>query len=64
LLDRIDREQRRLQFALLPGTEPKATSLRASVTKKSRGEEARPALTPKRSGKSKTRQRNKKTKGK
>jgi len=64
LLDRIDREQRRLQFALLPGTEPKATSLRAPAKKKSRGEEARPALTPKRSGKSKTRQRNKKTKGK
>ena len=63
LLDRIDREQRRLQFALLPGTEPKATSLRAGA-KKSRTEEARPALTTKRSGKSKTRQRNKKTKGK
>ena len=26
LLDRIDRQQRRLQFALLPGTEPKANS--------------------------------------
>ncbi len=62
LLDRIDREQRRLQFALL-GTEPKAPSLRAS-SKKTRVEEPRPALTTKRSGKSKTRQRNKKSKGK
>lgn len=26
ILDRIDRQQRRLQFALLPGTEPKATA--------------------------------------
>jgi ribonuclease R len=30
LLDRIDRQQRRLQFALLPGTEPKANSGSAS----------------------------------
>ncbi|MDQ2924666.1 MAG: RNB domain-containing ribonuclease [Acidobacteriota bacterium] len=64
LLDRIDREQRRLQFALLPGTEPKASSLRAPSKKKARVEEPRPALTTKRSGKSKTRQRNKKSKGK
>jgi ribonuclease R len=28
LLDRIDRQQRRLQFALVPGTEPKVASLR------------------------------------
>jgi ribonuclease R len=63
LLDRIDREQRRLQFALLPGTEPQAPSLRAPSKKKSNSEEPRPA-TAKRSGKSKTRQRNKKTKGK
>ena len=61
LLDRIDREQRRLQFALLPGTEPKASSLRASSKK--RVEENRPAKTTKRSGKAKTRARNKKTKG-
>ena len=64
LLDRIDREQRRLQFALLPGTEPKAASLRAGTKKKSRAEEARPALAPKRSGKSKKRLRNQKSKGK
>jgi ribonuclease R len=62
LLDRIDREQRRLQFALLPGTEPKAGSLRAP-SKKNRAEEDRPAKSPKRSGKAKTRARNKKTKG-
>ncbi len=68
ILDRIDRQQRRLQFALLPGTEPtgdagllRAPSLRKrKITK----EEPRPAKTSKRSGKSKTRQRNKKTKGK
>ena len=45
LLDRIDREQRRLQFALLPGTEPKASSLRAPSKK--RVEEDRPAKTSK-----------------
>jgi len=64
LLDRIDREQRRLQFALLPGTEPKAPTLRAASKKKVRDEEARPALAPKRSGKAKKRQRNMKSKGK
>jgi ribonuclease R len=31
LLDRIDRQQRRLQFALLPGTEPKANTGAGSV---------------------------------
>jgi ribonuclease R len=31
LLDRIDRQQRRLQFALLPGTEPKVNSGSASL---------------------------------
>jgi ribonuclease R len=64
LLDRIDREQRRLQFALLPGTEPKAASLRAVAKKKSRSEGERPESTSKRSGKSKKRLRNRKTKGK
>ena len=65
LLDRIDREQRRLQFALLPGTEPKVSSLRApSKKKKVHVAEPRPSLTTKRSGKSKTRQRNLKSKGK
>jgi ribonuclease R len=61
LLDRIDREQRRLQFALLPGTEPKATSLRAAAKKKS-DEAAGPALAPKRSGKSGKRKHNQKGK--
>ena len=64
LLDRIDREQRRLQFALLPGSEPKAPTLRAPSKKKVRAEEPRPALAPKRSGKSKKRLRNQKSKGK
>jgi ribonuclease R len=64
ILDRIDREQRRLQFALLPGTEPVAPSLRApSKKKKAATEEDRSAKSPKRSGKAKTRARNKKTKG-
>jgi ribonuclease R len=53
LLDRIDRMQRRLQFAILPSAES------GSV-----GKLHRPDATPKRSGKSKTRQRNKKSKGK
>jgi ribonuclease R len=53
LLDRIDRQQRRLQFALLPGTEPKGTTgARRSVTAKD--ERARPA---KRGGKAKKRRR-------
>ena len=63
LLDRIDREQRRLQFALLPGTEPQASSLRAPTKKKAAPEQDRPAKSPKRSGKAKTRARNKKSKG-
>jgi ribonuclease R len=32
LLDRIDRQQRRLQFALAPGTEPKVSGLRATAS--------------------------------
>jgi ribonuclease R len=64
ILDRIDRQQRRLQFALLPGTEPKVASLRGPKAKKAAVEEDRPAKPTRRSGKSKTRQRNKKTKGK
>ena len=65
LLDRIDRQQRRLQFALLPGTEPKANtgvargaggSLRSgkSEAKKAKAKEKKV------SGKAKSRQRNKK----
>jgi ribonuclease R len=65
LLDRIDRQQRRLQFALLPGTEPKANtgapkgSLRSgkSDVKKAKAKDKKV------SGKAKTRQRNKKSKG-
>jgi ribonuclease R len=36
ILDRIDRQQRRLQFALVPGTEPKGSGLRASSTETER----------------------------
>jgi ribonuclease R len=61
ILDRIDRQQRRLQFALLPGTEPKATSLRTRT--KAEPKSAAKELSPKRSGKAKARVRNKKNKG-
>jgi ribonuclease R len=71
LLDRIDRQQRRLQFALLPSEEDLANarrSLRRSKTAASASGE-RPHSSPKRSGKkgktkSKARERNKKSKGK
>jgi ribonuclease R len=71
LLDRIDRQQRRLQFALLPSEEDAASaprSLRRSKTAASAGGE-RPHSSPNRSGKkgktkSKARERNKKSKGK
>jgi ribonuclease R len=71
LLDRIDRQQRRLQFALLPSEEELASgprSLRKSKTAASSGGE-RPHSSPKRTGKkgktkSKARERNKKAKGK
>jgi ribonuclease R len=59
LLDRIDRQQRRLQFALLPGTEPKANSGAGSLrggkseAKKAKGK----AKDKKLSGKSKSRKR-------
>jgi ribonuclease R len=56
LLDRIDRQQRRLQFALLPGTEPKATSLRGAAKRSESGED-RAAKPAKRSGKKKARLR-------
>jgi ribonuclease R len=71
LLDRIDRQQRRLQFALIPSEERSASaplSVRRSKTAaKSAGD--RPHSSPKRSGKkgktkSKARDRNKKSKGK
>jgi ribonuclease R len=71
LLDRIDRQQRRLQFALLPGEDDAVVvprSLRRSKTAASADGE-RPHSSPNRSGKkgktkSKGRERNKKTKGK
>jgi ribonuclease R len=71
LLDRIDRQQRRLQFALLPqeGEEqPPSRSPRRSKTAASASGE-RPHSSPNRSGKkgktkSKARERNKKSKGK
>jgi ribonuclease R len=71
LLDRIDRQQRRLQFALLPGEEDavvESRSLRRSKTA-ANVEGERPHSSPNRSGKkgktkSKARERNKKTKGK
>lgn len=71
LLDRIDRQQRRLQFALLPseeGVEVVPRSLRRSKTAASATGE-RPHSSPNRTGKkgktrSKVRERNKKSKGK
>jgi len=71
LLDRIDRQQRRLQFALLPSEEEMASaprSLRRSKTAATASGE-RPHSSPNRSGKpgktkSKARERNKKAKGK
>jgi ribonuclease R len=64
LLDRIDRQQRRLQFALLPGTEPKVvagaakgggSSLRSGKTEAKKAK----AKEKKVSGKAKARQRKK-----
>lgn len=71
LLDRIDRQQRRLQFALLASKEDSASaarSLRPSKTATT-GNEARPPSSPTRSGKkgktkSRARERKKKPKGK
>ena len=71
LLDRIDRQQRRLQFALLPGKDAgvvESRSLRKSKTAASADGE-RPHSSPKRSGKkgktkAKARERSKKAKGK
>jgi ribonuclease R len=71
LLDRIDRQQRRLQFALLPSQEEMANGPRALRKSKTAATEngERPHSSPKRSGKpgktkSKARERNKKSKGK
>jgi ribonuclease R len=76
LLDRIDRQQRRLQFALLPSGEElesaprslrRSKSFTTGTARTASGE--RPHSSPKRSGKkgktkSKARERNKKSKGK
>jgi ribonuclease R len=62
LLDRIDRQQRRLQFALLPGTEPKANTGAASTPRaaKSHAKPTKAKSTNKKAaGKAKARQRNK-----
>ena len=63
ILDRIDRQQRRLQFALLPGTEPKAVSLRTRTKIEPKADKAEKHTSPKRTGKAKSRARNKKNKG-
>jgi ribonuclease R len=58
LLDRIDRQQRRLQFALLPSEEEEANapkSLRKGKRAKAAAIEERPHSSPNRSGKSKSR---------
>jgi ribonuclease R len=62
LLDRIDRQQRRLQFALLPGTEPKANTGAGSLHSGKTDAKKAKAKEKKLSGKAKTRQR--KDKGK
>ena len=71
LLDRIDRQQRRLQFALLPSEEELASAPRSLRRSKTAATSAgdRPHSSPNRSAKkgktkSKARERNKKSKGK
>jgi ribonuclease R len=71
LLDRIDRQQRRLQFALISSEEGSASAPRSLRRSKTVATSAgdRPHSSPKRSGKkgktkSKARDRNKKSKGK
>jgi ribonuclease R len=71
LLDRIDRQQRRLQFALLPSAEELESALRSLRRSKTAATASgeRPHSSPKRSGKkgktkSKARERSKKSKGK
>jgi ribonuclease R len=61
LLDRIDRQQRRLQFALLPGTEPQANTGAAKGSLRSGKSEAKKAKAKEKkvSGKAKARQRKK-----
>jgi ribonuclease R len=61
LLDRIDRQQRRLQFALLPGTEPRVSSDAAKGSLRGGKSEAKKAKAKEKkvSGKAKARQRKK-----
>jgi ribonuclease R len=61
LLDRIDRQQRRLQFALLPGTEPQANTGAPQPGIRSSKSEAKKAKAKQKklSGKAKQRQRKK-----
>jgi ribonuclease R len=68
LLDRIDRQQRRLQFALLPGTEPKANGGATPLMRKKPRMNGAPGVdggrkekvkAKKATGKAKTRQRKK-----
>jgi ribonuclease R len=61
LLDRIDRQQRRLQFALLPGTEPKVSADAAKGSLRGGKSEAKKAKAKvkKVGGKAKARQRKK-----
>ena len=63
ILDRIDRQQRRLQFALLPGTEPKANtgigSLRGGKTEAKKAKAKDKSREKKVSGNAKKRQRKK-----
>ena len=60
ILDRIDRQQRRLQFALLPGTEPKANTGAGSPGLRRGGKsEAKKEKAKKFSGKTKQRKRKK-----
>src|SRR6202044_3659573 len=63
LLDRVDRQQKRLQFAVLPSPEDLAAR-KGKPGKTREPKPDRPALSPKRSGKKKSRHRNQKAKGK
>ncbi len=60
LLDRIDRQQRRLQFALLPGTEPKVVKGEGAPGRGGKSEAKKAKAKEKKvSGKAKARQRKK-----
>jgi len=59
LLDRIDRQQRRLQFALLPGTEPKVVAGAEAPGRGGKSEAKKAKEKEKKVGKAKARQRKK-----